>query len=393
MFFNAISQRCLRNFVIGELLFKFFFDELNYIKFRNHQIIFNTRNYRLTINPTLDCNMNCWYCTVAAAGANRPKKRMDDNVISNIKEYISFLIENKTVDGFFLDWFGGEPMLYFEDVIIPIATHVKDLTYKFKIPFTHHITSNGYLFNTENIEMINKISLNSFQITLDGNKSRHNKIRKHYGNPTFDQIIKNINLICNRVENASITLRINYDRKTLMNVSDIIPLINKNIRNKISISFIKIFQLKSLNGNENILLKKAKEEFENSGFNVDYWAFRPKSFFTCYSDKYAHAVINYDGNVYKCTARNYSEDVRVGTLKNNGIIEWKKEILSTMFAKATFENEKSLNCKLLPICFGPCIQKYYEIETGKAFLKCKMLDSELSLETFIITKAKKRHLI
>jgi len=391
--FQKKRLKLFNKFCDWGFIIKMEFDEISYIKFKNHQVIFNTRNYRLTINPTLDCNMSCWYCTVDAAGVKRPNKRMNDNIISNIKKYVSFLIENRLVDGFFLDWFGGEPMIYFKEVIVPIAMHIKALTKKYNIPFLHHITTNGYLINKENIKTIDEISLNSFQITLDGNKSRHNKIRQHYGNPTFDKIIENINMICDKVENSSITLRINYDRKTLTNISDIIPLIHQKYRSKINISFQKIFQLKGLNGNENVLLKKVKEEFEKAGFDINYWAFRPKSFFTCYSDKYAHAVINYDGNVYKCTARDYSEDVRIGKLKDNGMIDWKKEMLSTMFAQAPFENEICLNCKLLPLCFGPCIQKHYETKTSKATFNCKMKDSELSVETFIITEAKKRNLI
>ncbi len=369
------------------------FDEIDYIRLMNHKKVFISRYYRLTINPTLDCNMSCWYCTVDSAGVIRPNKRMSDAVIKNIKKHASLLIEKKLIDGIFLDWFGGEPMLYFYEVILPIASHIKDMAIKYNIPMTHHITTNGYLIDKNNLNEIKKISLNSFQITLDGNEEKHNKIRKHNGLPTFNKIIENINLICDKIENPRITLRINYDRKTLYNISEIIPKILKHNRNKIRVSFQKVFQIGKLDEDENLLLKKVIGEFEESGFRVTYWAFRPNSYHTCYSDKFYHAVVNYDGNVYKCTARDYSENIRAGVLKNNGEIEWNYKLLSRMFSKATFENDKCLNCKLLPLCFGPCIQKTYEVLIKKAKFKCLMEDSELSIDTFIISEAKKRNLI
>ena len=54
------------------------FDELSYIKLQNKRCVLMNRDYRLTINPTLDCNLKCWYCSVAYAGAKHQKERMSD---------------------------------------------------------------------------------------------------------------------------------------------------------------------------------------------------------------------------------------------------------------------------------------------------------------------------
>ncbi len=368
-------------------------EEIDIIRYRNKKEVFNTRYYRLTINPTLDCNMSCWYCTVDSAGVTRPNKRMDNCVIENIKKHITYLVEKVNIDGLFLDWFGGEPLIYFEDVILPISIHAKSLVKKHNIGFTHHITTNGYLIQDNMFDELNSISLNSYQITLDGNEERHNKIRNNNGQPSYSKIINNINSLCEKVLNVSITLRINYDRKTLDNITDVIPKIKKHNRKKIRVSFQKVFQIKAISENENPQLKHAKEQFEKAGFIVSYWAYRPNSFYTCYSDKYSHAVINYDGNVFKCTARNYSDALKVGELNDDGKINFNEKKMSKLFANATFENEECLNCKLLPLCFGPCIQKTYEIKEGKAKFKCLLEDAELSLDTFIISKATERKLI
>lgn len=366
--------------------------EIDYIRYKNKKEIFNNRFYRLTINPTLDCNMSCWYCTVDAAGITRPNQRMNDTIVENIKKYITFLVERENIDGLFLDWFGGEPMLYFNEVIKPISLHAKALVKKYNIGFTHHITSNGYLIENTIMNELNDISLNSFQITIDGNKEKHNKIRRHYGHPSYDKILYNINALCENIENINLTLRINYDKKTLRRITEVIPKIKKQYRDKIKVTFQKVFQIKTT-GKENQQLLDAKEEFEKAGFTVSYWAYRPKSFFTCYSDKYSHAAINYDGNVFKCTARDYGNGNKVGELGEDGMIKWDEKKLAKMFSNASFENEVCLNCNMLPLCFGPCIQKIYEVKEGKTKFKCLLEDAELSLDTFIISKAIERELI
>jgi len=144
---------------------------------------------------------------------------------------------------------------------------------------------------------------------------------------------------------------------------------------------------------ENNELVEVLQKFENSGIRTQYWAYRPKSYYTCYSDKFYHRVINFDGNIYKCTARNYNDENQVGVLKDNGEIELNNQKISNLFSNSTFENDRCLTCKFLPLCFGPCIQKNYEVRFKNANFKCLFDDAELSVNNFIISEAKKRQLV
>ena len=38
------------------------FDELSYIEFEKKKSKFDNSLYHIVINPTLDCNLSCWYC-------------------------------------------------------------------------------------------------------------------------------------------------------------------------------------------------------------------------------------------------------------------------------------------------------------------------------------------
>jgi uncharacterized small protein (DUF1192 family) len=72
-----------------------------------------------------------------------------------------------------------------------------------------------------------------------------------------------------------------------------------------------------------------------------------------------------------------------GGQKDNGSVRWNENVMSSLFSKATFENEKCLACKHLPICLGQCIQK---MKTNK----CMMDYSEILYEQFIINVYQQR---
>jgi uncharacterized protein len=104
-------------------------------------------------------------------------------------------------------------------------------------------------------------------------------------------------------------------------------------------------------------------------------------------------AINYNGKVFKCTARDYGDDKVIGNLQPSGKIVWNDGILSKMFEKATFENEQCENCKMLPLCMGPCIQKNYEMRVHNAPFQCMYANVEYSLSSYVIEMAKRRKLI
>lgn len=106
------------------------------------------------------------------------------------------------------------------------------------------------------IEKIKKININSFQITLDGDREKHNSIRNNNNQPSYDKIIENINLICTGVKNSHINLRINYDEKTFTR-EDIFSLLEEfpsEIRNQININTQQVWQSSNKENTEKDLL-------------------------------------------------------------------------------------------------------------------------------------------
>jgi len=367
------------------------FSEIDYLLFRNRFDTFNGKSYSITINPTLECNYKCWYCCVEEQKTIYKKCRMDDFVIEKVKKHIKYMIEVEKINELSIDWFGGEPLMYFYEVVEPISLYAYELCNKNNISFNNHVTTNAFYINSEMINGFNNINLNSYQIPIDGDERKHNKVKNNNSIGDYMKIIKTINDICENVKDARITMRINYDKQTLKTITNVIKDIKIENRSRIFVDFQRVWQI-DLTRNElgnNILLLNTKKRFEEAGFKVTYFAYRRRDYKCCYADSFYHRVINYDGKVFKCAARDYDEELCIATINEDGSMAFNYNIISKMFDGSTFENETCLNCKKLPLCFGPCVQKYYETKIGKLTFKCLHDFSEISLKEYVIDKVNK----
>lgn len=332
-------------------------DEIALVKDIQKKVDENPSSFHLTINPTLACNFKCWYCYESHV----PHSKMNDRTLEGVKKLIANIIKNQIgLTNFSLNFFGGEPLLCFDRVkkIISFAeqfckNHSKSLSIGF--------TSNGYLLNENKIEWMSKYSVNFFQITLDGNREKHNHVRfSNKKNGSYDQIIKNIKLLLQK--HIGVILRINYTSDNVYNIADILEdlaNVNQNSKAKLDIQFHRVWQ--DNNGADiDIELNTIIDKFINKGFVAHKFPLNNVRS-SCYADKLNGAIINYNGDVFRCTALNFTEHQRDGYLTENGDIMWEnnsKEIRRN----AKFNNKPCLHCRILPICNGGCSQKAIEYQ-------------------------------
>lgn len=367
-------------------------DELEYIKLRNNLSTFEDSMYHLTINPTLDCNLKCWYCSTEYKNAEH-QGAMSCETIEAVKKHIRYIVESKKATHLHLDWFGGEPLMYFDTIIKPIAKEAIRLCESNNVHFSHHITTNSVCMTEKMICDFADLRLTSFQIPLDGNKKHHDTIKFNEDKSgTFDIVINNLNMLPEIIPNVNITLRVNYDKKTLYGIEDILTLISEKAKKHIIVDFQRVWQV-SCDRHDYAQLEKVKKTFIEKGLNSGFWAYRPGSFNRCYSDRFHQYAINYDGNVFKCTAQDYGKDKIIGKILPNGMISWNMKLLSELFAHSTFDNKRCLKCKSLPICMGPCITKNYEARKKGEEIPCVFQNAEFALESYVIEQARKRNLI
>lgn len=112
-----------------------------------------------------------------------------------------------------------------------------------------------------------------------------------------------------------IVLRINYTAQNMIGLPDIFcnfeDLSNEE-RQKITLSMNKVWQEKDTKLGDEV--KKYKHLAKQFGFKLpEAWlADRVRN--SCYADKENEAVINYNGNVYKCNARDFTDESKEGFL-------------------------------------------------------------------------------
>ena len=123
----------------------------------------------LTLMPTEECNFRCNYCYESFK-----KGKMSENIVKNIKSYISKHISNYS--SLFLSWFGGEPLLAL-DIIEELSEFIINMSRRSKRNFYASITTNGYLLNAENFKRLLQCKVLHYQVTLDGLQQSHNKFR------------------------------------------------------------------------------------------------------------------------------------------------------------------------------------------------------------------------
>lgn len=132
----------------------------------------------------------------------------------------------------------------------------------------------------------------------------------------------------------------------------------KTDREYLRISFHRVWQDRD-NDNDIPLITDVIESF-NKEFNQNNDEYNLNEMrFPCYGDKKNTVVINYNGDVYKCTARDFSAVNRCGTLRSDGTIEWQQQELNRRNC-AKMSKQICRTCKILPLCGGGCAQNSVE---------------------------------
>lgn len=359
-------------------------NEFDQFLLKNRLSVFDNK-FNLIINPTLQCNFNCWYCYEKNIFGH-----MSADTVNSIKLLLKNLVDEKKISGLKLNWFGGEPLLCFYNIIYPLSLYAKELMEKNKYSFTNSITTNGYCIDKKMIQYFKSINLFFFQITLDGDKESHDKIRNQKGAPSFDKIISNIVDLRTLIPESFVRLRINYTNEIInKNYESILNHFPLPIRENMSIDFQRVWQtIDEVKDRDidNYNLKNAIDVANNLGFSVPLdGIYSIGKYNQCYVDRYNFAHINFDGKVYKCTARDYSDKYVCGELTKEGKIKWfHQRTRADMHIKAHFDNDKCRDCKILPLCVGPCYQAYLDYKNKESRNFCPQRFREIRVETFII---------
>lgn len=352
------NQEFSSNFLISDLV-----DEKNLIKERFREIQNNSKELNLTILTTLACNFSCYYCY-----EKRESIRITQETINNIISLIEKNIPNLERLG--ICWYGGEPLLV-KDEIIQLNKKIKIICEINSIQFSSKVVTNAYLLD-ENVGFdLYTAGINEIQVSFDGPRDIHDKVRHQHGKPTFDRIVNNISINKDRF---NFIIRVNVSKDNELNLDELLQqLSDKDINTKSTIYFANLHsngvgcsdmsepQIDGLIKTSDFLKQsiKLKSKALDLGFKIR----NPLSTITlCSAVIKGGMVIEPDGKVKKCylDVSNNTESIANISEKIIPIHNIDSELLTTSSIEEKwvnydpFTNEDCSNCKVLPICFSGC---------------------------------------
>ena len=326
-------------------------DEVNEANTQRKKYLNQSQTLYVTINPTLDCNLRCWYCYED----HHIGSLMNTKTQNNIVEFVKAQYIQQDIKSLHVAFFGGEPLLGYRRVIIPLLTELSLFCKRKNISLHHHYTTNGTLLSPNKVDALLSISSKmSVQISFDGNRLWHNKTKSFAsGVGSFDLTKTNLLYIAQR--GIMTTIRCNLTQNNAISFRELIKNLKEIIQlNNVRVSFQNVWQEESkLEMKEivRILQQSLKTTRINSNIHNFYHRHQP-----CICDYSNSFVFNYDGGVFKCTARNFNECHKMGELINGGNI-----LFNDCYHIRKQSQNKSIcyTCKVLPIC-PICSQSMYE---------------------------------
>lgn len=314
--------------------------------------------YTITINPTLACNMSCWYCY--ESHKNMPA--MSADVKQSVLLLIDKLLADNKLKRLNLSFFGGEPLLYFDKVVVDIINHAKMQCKAFDAKLSIHFTTNAYLLTDNVLKHLEGLDV-SFQITLDGGKQVHDSVRKTKGGePTYARIVEHIHQTLSR--GFSVGVRFNYTAKSIPSFIDVVKdfsHLQQEQKQLVNFTFQRVWQDNEGDADQvGQQVEHIERAFEQAGLFVN----NAKSYIVpyCYADGVNTAVVNYNGDLFKCTARDFAPKSKEGTLAADGTLRWNERLRKRMSIR--HGSDTCLQCRIYPICHGGCSQMKLEAPDG-----------------------------
>lgn len=334
--------------------------------------------FNLTLLPSLDCNVRCWYCFEKHIVGSHLSSQQQ-NAIFN---YAQNILNKKNISVIHFSLFGGEPMLYFKEEVAPLLFKIKGYAKTLGKDIKLSIVTNATRITEDIVPMLAELNA-TFQITIDGYREKHNSIKKspEFKDGTYNVVMKAIHTLTDTYDTC-INLRINFDNQTFKHLHSITNDIQDIDRKKIKIHLERVWQTSAPDDSTTgTYLKEFINNMLRLNFRLSYLNFNRRNY-SCLMDLENNVVISYDGSVYNCTGRDFTSKHQEGKLTPEGNIEWEQDKLQKRTAIKTYDSPICAQCKLLPQCWGNCKQKILDYP-DKTKQICPLRTMELSMDDYI----------
>lgn len=361
------------------------------------EVCLSQKVLNVIILPTYNCNFRCSYCYESF-----PNVVMSESTQNDVFEYVKkLLIDYESLN---ISWFGGEPLLELE-TIIRLSERFRALCKREGKTYLGDITTNGYLLTVDIFKKLLKCNIRTYQITIDGLQSTHDKYRHLVnGGATYNTIMKNLINIRDNIKSTmfQIVLRTNMTKKLLDTLNEHLASIDKEFLH--DFRFKHVYRIASAYNNECVKYDLLNTEnlinfsFNNLPQNLinesnrKYFISSFKDFIlgkasVCYAGKTSSIVIDPLGKLMKCTVclndeKNVVGDIYAG-IQNDKLRQWIERPINSEVVRLCSD------CPIYPICFNvSCPYEHFStFDRKKIYCGSKIRDVLLYIQTLSYDEA------
>lgn len=282
----------------------------NWLKGLRHDVM------HLIIMPTEKCNLSCGYCYESFKHG-----RMKPSVRDDLQAFIR--TRSTTLSHLTLSWFGGEPLLQFDDMI-HLHRVAAELSQAYGYFYAAGVTTNATLLNRERMVLLSNVAPMHFQITIDGPEEFHNTKRTNKsGLTTYKKILQVLNDLNESDINSTAEIRyhLHGDFFCESHFESICKLVGSSPKLSLSPHFVE-----KLGGpNDQFLFTPSAERRDFIERSVKkimnlYGIERDLTEYICYAARPNSFIVRSDGKVSKCTVDLDNERNVVGMLQDGMLL-------------------------------------------------------------------------
>lgn len=334
------------------------------------------------LNITDFCNLSCGYCFCDHKPhymSLQTAKDAIDYVVHNLQRKKELQLFNNEQEKATITFFGGEPMLLYDEIIVPIVKYAEA---KYPNLINFNMTTNGTLLNKQRINFLSEYNI-PILLSIDGNKEIQDKNRPcRNGDSSFDLVAPNIPLIlekfpditfratldqhnCNNLFNNTIMFAIEQGFNNVFlcpNAREQWTIKNQNILHQEINKFWTYFIMSFLNNQLPIKCSQIDHTFDNiirldlQTYYKDYEDIKPqRHIYRCGLGVQSYSIA-YNGNIFSCQeqdSRDTNDYFYIGNIYQGIDSQKHAKILDDFHqAQTTYceDKEKCISCPLRQVC-------------------------------------------
>ena len=320
----------------------------------------NRQQLSFIVLPTMDCMFRCKYCY-----EDKDHKKIDEDFMDDFLEAIKTYHAKDRLKNLSIEWYGGEPLMVYEEIVnfTKSLNHFCDTE---NIEHTYSMTTNGFLLSFDRAKTLIDLGIRKFQITVDGVKETHDKLRPHKnGEGTWDTIIKNLLALKNSDLDFHVMIRVNYDVEVVERISEFHEFVKDNFDDRFTVFHHVISKWGGANDQEMDLIDPSTSQYVdtllvdeavNKNLKPDMnFYFSKFGGRVCYANRPYFYILSLDRKLRKCTFTDEKYDALnvVGHLLAGKFEIDEKKLLNFIMPDYEKMKEKGCyDCQILPICHG-----------------------------------------